>query len=427
MNRPIWTVVATAVMALAMGAAPAVAETPSPDAPSAPVTSGSIDPSLYGAAAEKGTVRVNVVTEERSDLSGASSAGRTMQKFQKLPLVTLQVTRSGLDALAAKPGVVSVTEDTLSEPTLDTSMPFIGGDRAIKTGKTGKGSAIAVIDTGVATKHPFLQGRVVSEACFSPIDPAYSATSLCPQGTAAEEGPGTADSEVGPCATITECEHGTHVAGIAVGDGTGIVSAPVSGVAPDADVIAIQVFSRLDSPDYCGEGNTPCVKSFTSAQVAALEKVLQLRQAGIPVITANLSLGGGQYSSPCGSDVRKPMIDALLEAGSPPSSPQATTVSATGSTVPPVSTAPSRSAPRAMTTRSRNSPTAVPCSTCSHRVTRSSLRYATVPTGPRAAPPCPRPTWPALSPSCVRPIPPSPSPNSSSCSSRPASRSSTGA
>ncbi|TXS10468.1 proprotein convertase P-domain-containing protein [Streptomyces sp. wa22] len=315
MNRPIWTVVATAVMALAMGAAPAVAETPSPDAPSAPVTSGSIDPSLYGAAAEKGTVRVNVVTEERSDLSGASSAGRTMQKFQKLPLVTLQVTRSGLDALAAKPGVVSVTEDTLSEPTLDTSMPFIGGDRAIKTGKTGKGSAIAVIDTGVATKHPFLQGRVVSEACFSPIDPAYSATSLCPQGTAAEEGPGTADSEVGPCATITECEHGTHVAGIAAGDGTGIVSAPVSGVAPDADVIAIQVFSRLDSPDYCGEGNTPCVKSFTSAQVAALEKVLQLRQAGIPVITANLSLGGGQYSSPCGSDVRKPMIDALLEAG----------------------------------------------------------------------------------------------------------------
>ncbi|MER5890294.1 proprotein convertase P-domain-containing protein [Streptomyces sp. NPDC001941] len=315
MNRPIWTVVATAVMALAIGAAPAAAGTPPPDAPSAPATSGPVDPSLYGVAAKKGTVRVNVVTEERADLSGASSAGTTMQKFQKLPLVTLQVTKGGLDALAARPGVLSVTEDTLSDPTLDTSVPFVGGDRAIKAGRTGKGSAIAVIDTGVAVKHPFLQGRVVSEACFSPVDPAYSATSLCPRGTAAEEGPGTADSEAGPCATITECEHGTHVAGIAAGDGTGIATAPVSGVAPDADVIAIQVFSKLDSPDYCGEGNTPCVKSFTSAQVAALEKVLQLRQAGTPVIAANLSLGGGQYSSACGSDVRKPMIDALLEAG----------------------------------------------------------------------------------------------------------------
>ncbi|WP_234441259.1 proprotein convertase P-domain-containing protein [Streptomyces scabiei] len=307
--------VATAVMALAMGAAPALAATPSSDVLSEPATSGPIDPSLYEAASERGSVRVNVVTEGRSDLSSASSAGETMQEFETLPLVTLQVTESGLDALAAEPGVVSVTEDTLSEPTLDASVPFIGGDQAVKAGQTGKGSAIAIIDTGVAVNHPFLKGRVVAEACFSTIDPAYSATSLCPQGTAAEEGPGTADSEVGSCATITECEHGTHVAGIAAGDGTGITTAPVSGVAPGADVIAIQVFSKFDSSDYCGEGNTPCVKSFASAQVKALEKVLQLQQAGTPVIAANLSLGGGQYSSPCASDVRKPMIDALLEAG----------------------------------------------------------------------------------------------------------------
>ncbi|MGW1428766.1 proprotein convertase P-domain-containing protein [Streptomyces sp. NPDC002431] len=313
MNRPIWTVVATAVMALAMGAATAVAA--SPDTPRASTTSGAIDASLYDTASKKGSVRVNVVTEKRADLSGVSSAGKTMQKFEKLPLITLRVTASGLDALAAEPGVVSVTEDALSQPTLDTSVPFVGGDKAIKSGLTGEGSAIAVIDTGVAVNHPFFKGRVLSEACFSTVDPDYSATSLCPQGTAAEEGPGTADSEAGSCATIAECEHGTHVAGIAVGDGTGIDTAPASGVAPGAELIAIQVFSKFDSPDYCGEGNTPCVRSFASDQVAALEKVLQLRQAGTPVIAANLSLGGGQYSSACNSDVRKPMIDSLLDAG----------------------------------------------------------------------------------------------------------------
>ncbi|MEU9291952.1 proprotein convertase P-domain-containing protein [Streptomyces sp. NPDC048275] len=315
MKRRIWAAVLTSVMTVGLGAIPAHA-VPSQSITATATTEGDpVDPPLYEETADGDTVRVNVVTESRDDLSSAASTGDTLMSFSSLPMITLRVDRSGLDELAAQDGVVSVSEDTLSEPTLDESVPHIGGDQAIKAGKTGAGSAIAVIDTGVATSHPFLKDRVVAEACFSPIDPAYSATSLCPQGTAAEEGPGTADSEVGSCATITECEHGTHVAGIAAGDGTGITGAPVSGVAPGADVIAIQVFSKFDSEDYCGEGNTPCVKSFASAQVRALEKVLQLQQAGTPVIAANLSLGGGQYSSACASDVRKPMIDALLEAG----------------------------------------------------------------------------------------------------------------
>ncbi|WP_037892055.1 S8 family peptidase, partial [Streptomyces viridochromogenes] len=235
--------------------------------------------------------------------------------FQTLPIVTLRVDKTGLDELANQDGVVSVTEDTLSAPTLDESIPLIGADHAIKTGKTGKGTAIAIIDTGVATNHPFLKNRITTEACFSPIDTTYGATSLCGNGTAKQEGTGAANSATGDCATLEGCDHGTHVAGIAAGHNPTTTAAPATGVAPEADIIAIQVFSKFNSTKYCTTGTTPCVRSFTSAQIAALEKVWELKQTGTPVIAANLSLGSASYTTACTKDARKTAIDKLYEAG----------------------------------------------------------------------------------------------------------------
>ncbi|MEV4579879.1 hypothetical protein AB0K16_42200 [Nonomuraea jabiensis] len=105
------------------------------------------------------------------------------------------------------------------------------------------------------------------------------------------------------------------MAGIAVGDGKGVTGAPPAGVTPGADLVAIQVFSKFTSEDFCGAGAAPCVLSFTSAQVAGLEKVLELKEAGTPLVAANLSLGGGRYTATCHTDPRKPAIDGLLAAG----------------------------------------------------------------------------------------------------------------
>ncbi|MER6631753.1 S8 family serine peptidase [Streptomyces sp. NPDC000987] len=301
-------------MAVTLGAVPAQAAAPH-SAIAAATAGDPVDPPLYDATSAGGTVRVNVVTANRTDLSAAASAGETLQSFETMPVVTLKVGRSGLDQLAAQPGVVSVTEDVAVPPSLDESVPIIGADQASAQGMTGAGSVVAVLDTGVATHHPFLKDRVISEACFSPIDPDLTATSLCPDGTAHQEGTGTADSGTGPCATIAECDHGTHVAGIVAGNGEGITGAPKRGVAPGANIIALQVFSKFDSEDVCGPGAAPCVLSFTSAQLSALEKVLQLRQSGTPVVAANLSLGAGRYATACDTDARKPAIDNLFAAG----------------------------------------------------------------------------------------------------------------
>ncbi|MCT9008046.1 S8 family serine peptidase [Streptomyces rhizosphaerihabitans] len=316
MKRTSWMTVVTAMTAISLSAAiPAQASAPPSPPTAAEATPATIDPPLYDKTANGGKVRVNVLTKQRADLSAAADTGKTVQTFETLPLVTVKVDQAGLEKLAAQSNVVSVTEDTPVPPSLNESVPLIGGTSPAAAGLTGAGSAIAVLDTGVATHHPFLKGRVVAEACFSPIDADYSATSLCPNGTEEQEGTGSADSETGPCATITECDHGTHVAGIAAGNGEGITGAPARGVAPGADIVAIQVFSEFTSEDYCGAGAAPCVLSFTSAQLSALEKVWELKQSGIPLVAANLSLGSGRYTTACEDDPHQAVIDQLLDAG----------------------------------------------------------------------------------------------------------------
>jgi subtilisin family serine protease len=168
-------------------------------------------------------------------------------------------------------------------------------------GARGAGQAVAILDTGVDSAHPFLAGRVVSEACFSTTSPANGATTLCPNGQASQTGAGAGR----PCREAG-CEHGTHVAGIAAGRGEDF-----SGMAPDADLIAIQVFSRF-SGAQCGGGT--CIASFTSDQIRALDFVLQLSQTRA-VASANMSLGGGRSGAACDNDPTKPVIDQLRAAG----------------------------------------------------------------------------------------------------------------
>ncbi|MEW1697919.1 S8 family serine peptidase [Streptomyces sp. NPDC091278] len=317
MKRPIGGVaVAVAAAAAMVVTVTPVGADPLTGTASAAEGGGPVAPLLFDETQNGGTVRVNVVTAQRTDLASVADAGQTLVSYSTLPMTTLRVDRAGLERLNAQPGVVSVTEDVAVKPMLDESTVKIGGDRAFAAGKTGVGATVAVLDTGVAVKHPFLSGRVKAEACFSDNDPVVGSTSLCPDGSAAQEGSGSADTDTGPCAVANlDCSHGTHVAGIAAGDGAGLSGAPRRGVAPGAGVIAIQVFSRFDSEDVCGPGLSPCVASFTSSQVKGLEKVLALKKAGTDIVAANMSLGGGRWTTACDQDLRKPVVDALRAAG----------------------------------------------------------------------------------------------------------------
>ncbi|MEU8418878.1 S8 family serine peptidase [Amycolatopsis japonica] len=108
------------------------------------------------------------------------------------------------------PGAASVRKvwlDRRVKANLDRSVPQIGAPEAWRSGFTGKGVKVAVLDTGVDASHPDLAGKVVAAKDFS--------------------GGGDPTDRHG---------HGTHVASTILGSG-----GRFQGVAPDAGLLAGKV------------------------------------------------------------------------------------------------------------------------------------------------------------------------------------------
>lgn len=216
----------------------------------------------------------------------ASFPYRIKRTYEDLPALAVQVDADGLRALLASILVQSVDEDKINAPHLNDSVLMIGGVNLSNIGNTGSGQTVAILDTGVDKNHPALQGKVVSEACYSTTQ-GSDTTSVCPNGQDS-----TNLNSGLPC-TFTGCEHGTHVAGIAAANGSNPV---LQGVAPGANLIAIQVFSRATTQCASYGLQSPCPLAFDSDLAAALQRVAQL--AGTySIASVNMSLGGGTYTA----------------------------------------------------------------------------------------------------------------------------------
>jgi subtilisin len=165
-----------------------------------------------------------------------------------IPYMALEVDEAALKILASSPLVATIQEDVPVPPALDRSISLIGADQVWAAGIDGSNWAVAILDTGVQWDHEFFGGsdnsRVVSEACYSNAGGAGSGTTLCPNGMPQQETGHAADPTTPACiyGESNICTHGTHVAGIAAGDGPSF-----KGVAPGASVIAIQVLTRFNT------------------------------------------------------------------------------------------------------------------------------------------------------------------------------------
>src|SRR5262245_27874908 len=235
---------------------------------------------------------------------------RIVRQYTYVPLLALEIDASALADLEGSPiWVDRVFEDTRKTPLLPESVPLIGADVAWGRGFDGTGTVVAILDTGVDNTHPFLVGKVVEEACYSSTVANHS-TSFCPNGADEQVGPGAAV----PCPLDAQgCFHGTHVAGIATGNGA-TAGVTFSGVAPGAQIMAVQVFSKFTSVADCGLFNTPCVGGYTSDLIAALERVYAVKDIH-NIASVNMSLGGGSFSAPCDGEPEKPIIDMLRSVG----------------------------------------------------------------------------------------------------------------
>lgn len=192
-------------------------------------------------------------------------------------------------------------------------------------GLTGKGRTIAVMDTGLDYNHEQFKdkngkSRVVYEACFSGSgsNNGKQYMSVCENGS----------TKAGSSAAFSaydrrDFNHGAHVTGIAAGK---------DGIAPDASIISVQIFSQvvwncnrdeLQKYSCGGKHANQCCSStaLNSSSARAYQYLIDLMKKGVKIDAVNLSIGGSiGYSGICDEhhSQKKNYFDALREAGALP-------------------------------------------------------------------------------------------------------------
>lgn len=299
-------VAAFLLVALVAGPRIAAAE-PQSSSPDADAGSGPVrvmvevaapDLSLLGPVGEA-VERLTVATTVDRLSEEAVGSVDVVREYTSIPHFAAEVDSEGLAALEADPDVVSVVPDTPRYASLAESIPIVEADAAWADGYEGSGQTVAIIDSGVDGAHPMLSGKVTQEACFS-------VGSDCPNGFSTQTGAGSGV----PCVGCPDNEHGTHVAGIAAGDGP-----TLDGVARSASVFSIMAGSVETAPAICGILPS-CLVFWDSDLVAGLDHVYS-RLGTVDVAAVNMSIGGGLYTANC--DLLVPAltsaVDRLKNAG----------------------------------------------------------------------------------------------------------------
>jgi subtilisin family serine protease len=241
--------------------------------------------------------------------AGLSTNYQLIRSYSLFPILLLDAELPVLKYLSTSPDVKAVEEDIPNEPADASSNAHIQVAPVWAAGYEGTGQVIVILDTGVQTSHPFLSGKTVAEACFSTTD-AF-ATTFCPNGQPSQTGTG---SGVNCPQSVSFCQHGTHVAGIAAG--RNYIGGPgYDGVARGANIISIQVFAQF-TPTICG-GTSNCALSYVSDQLSALQYVASTLASQYNIAAVNMSLGATLTTPPCDTDSRTAAINTLYSLNIP--------------------------------------------------------------------------------------------------------------
>jgi subtilisin family serine protease len=263
--------------------------------------------------------RVETIVEFTGDVADLIAVGfearsviEHQQKGYKIATGTISVDR--LEDLAAIDHVVEVEGPRRMRPLLDYSLPEIRAD-VVHTGSqpfNGEGVAVGIIDTGIDWRH----GAFIKEDGTSRIlaiwDQRLSATGSETKGLGdigvvySRQQISDALKGVGTVRSLDKDGHGTHVAGIAAGNGAPAscchTPATYVGVAPKADLVVVRVGSNPDPSKAVGE-NTRIVD--------ALDFIFnQSPAAGLPIVV-NISLGDNLGAHDGTSEVER-AIDAAI-------------------------------------------------------------------------------------------------------------------
>jgi subtilisin family serine protease len=202
--------------------------------------------------------------KEAAALRPAGQDVSVLRAYDSLPstFVRFESLEAVLDVVNASE-VTSIRANTPVPVALQQSLNVVRQPQAAAAGHTGAGTYVAVLDTGVDyTRAPF--------GCTAVGVPSTCKVALSREQDGDLEG------------LLDEGSfHGTNVAGI------------VASVAPGTKILAYDVF------DWKLVDGKLELRSDPSDQLAAIQHAIDLKKAGWNVVAANLSLGGGWYTSSC--------------------------------------------------------------------------------------------------------------------------------
>lgn len=213
--------------------------------------------------------------------------------------------------------------EPVNETKLADSVPSIGGDISQKTGYTGKGMVVAILDTGLDTSHEAFQNGVNSakytktdiQAKISgnplrageiSVDSVYKSSKI----------PFAYDYYDNDTNVSGGNSHGTHVAGIVGANG-----GKVTGVAPDAQLMILKIFgddgsgaydsdilAALDDAVMLGVDainmSLGMTAGFSQAAETRMQEVYQrVKNAGISLMCAAGNEYSSSYKSASGTDL----------------------------------------------------------------------------------------------------------------------------
>ena len=198
-----------------------------------------------------------------------AARGLTVQSMKMLPMVVVTGSSTALRAAARAPEVVAAHADRRLALELWQGTPLLFGGRQAELaalGYDGRGVNIAIVDSGVdglhrdVADHMVANHRVVADTPGAVVVPCPAAANTC---------------------DFDDNGHGSHVTGIAAGDGTESAGFH-TGIAPRAGIVGYAV------------GAGPSILF----AVTAYDHILANPQLGVKVVNSSFGVtGGGRFDS----------------------------------------------------------------------------------------------------------------------------------